>query len=125
MIRHGATTWNRPPSTAWRKCPLLAGATDDAPRRGDQRSDRPSLRTRRAIAASCPSVLVPIVRRRDGNGLALVGHNHERNRRAKARAPAARGRSRNSRFRRARLAYPGRTPPAVSLRRAAVGLTAP
>ncbi len=63
------------------------------------------LRPRRVAAPSRPSLLVPVLRRRDGHGLALVGHHHQRHRRAEARADAARRRTRRPRLRRARQAF--------------------
>ena len=50
-----------------------------------------SLRPRRAAAPSRPSFLVPVVRRRDGHGLAFLRHHDQRDRRAQARAGAAAG----------------------------------
>ena len=53
------------------------------------RGDRASLRPRRVPAPARPSLLVPVVRRRDGHGLAFLRHHHQRDRRAEARADAA------------------------------------
>ena len=49
------------------------------------RGDRAGLRPRRAAAPPRPSLLVPVVRRGDGDGLALLRHHHQRHRRAEAR----------------------------------------
>ena len=50
------------------------------------------------------SLLVPVVRRRDGHGLAFVRHHHERHRRPEARTGAAAGRTRHPCLRRTRQA---------------------
>ena len=63
------------------------------PRRRHLPSDRSPLRPRRAAAAAGASLLVPVLRRRHGHGLAFLGHHHERHRRAEARAGAARAAS--------------------------------
>ena len=67
--------------------------------------DRPGVWARRAAAAAGASVLVPVVRRRDGDGLAFVRHHDERHRRAEARARAAERRARAPCLRRARKAF--------------------
>ena len=66
---------------------------------------RPSLRPRRAAAPARPSVLVPVLRRRHGHGLAFLRHHHQRHRRAQARADAASPRARHPRLRRTRPAF--------------------
>ena len=63
----------------------MARPAHGAARPRDHRGDRASLRPRRVPAAARPPVLVPVVRRRHGHGLAFVGHHHERARRAEAR----------------------------------------
>ena len=70
-------------------------------------SPRPSssLRPRRIPAPAGASVLVPIVRRRHGNGLAFLGHHHQRSRRAQARPGSARRRTGLARLRRSRKAF--------------------
>ena len=90
-LRHGdgPASRKRRPAAAWRPRAAMARAAHDAARRGDQRGDRPALRPRRAAAPPRASVLVPVVRRRDGHGLALLRHHHQRHRRAEARADAA------------------------------------
>ena len=60
------------------------------------------VRPRRGAAAAGESVLVPVARLRDGDGLALVGDHDQRARRAQARAGAGRGRARAARVRRSR-----------------------
>ena len=75
--------------------PWLARAHGRA-RRHRLPGDRSSLRPRRAAAAAVASVLVPVVRRGHGNGLAFVRHHHQRHRRAQAR-PRRRSRA-NSAF---------------------------
>ena len=47
------------------------------------------LRARRVPAPARPSVLVPVLRRGDGDGLAFLRHHHQRPRRAEARPRAA------------------------------------
>ena len=83
----------------------MARGSHEPARRGDLAGDRASLRPRRASAAARPPVLVPVVRRRDGHGLAFLGHHHQRDRRAEARAEAARKRARPACLRRARRAF--------------------
>jgi hypothetical protein len=61
-----------------------------------------------AATPSCPPrppLLVPVVRRGDGDGLAFVRHHHQRDRRAEARAQPARRRARHPGLRRARPAF--------------------
>ena len=74
-------------------------------RRHRHAGDRASLWPRRLPAAAVASVLVPVVRRRDGDGLALLRHHHQRDRRAEARAGAAPGRARHPCLRRPRPAF--------------------
>ena len=80
-------------SASRRPGPRLAGRADDAARHGDGRGDRPSLWPRRVPAPPGPSLLVPVVRRGDGDGLAFVGHHHQRrsarSSAASTRAPAS------------------------------------
>ena len=85
-------------------CRAWLADADDPARRGDRRGDRPPLRPRRAAAPAGASVLVPVVRRGDGDGLAFVGHHHQRHRRLEARAGAARRRTRHPCLRRPRQA---------------------
>ncbi len=68
----------------------MAGDADGLPGRRYHAGDRPPLRPRRVPAPAGPSVLVPVVRRGDGHGLAFVRHHHQRDRRAQARPGAAR-----------------------------------
>ena len=84
------TIRKRRPAAAWRARAEMAGGPHDPPRRGHQPGDRPPLRPRRAVAPAGASVLVPVVRRGDGHGLAFLRHHHQRHRRAEARADAAR-----------------------------------
>ena len=49
----------------------------------------------RVVAPPCPSVLVPVVRRRDGDGLAFLGHHDQRRRCVETRPRAARRRTRH------------------------------
>ena len=86
------------------RVPRWLGRADDPARRGDERGDRPPLRPRRAAAPARASVLVPVLRRRDGHGLAFLRHHHQRDRRAEARPDAAVRRARHPRLRRARQA---------------------
>jgi pilus assembly protein CpaE len=44
---NGTTSWKCRSSAAWRSCAKVAGRSHDPSRRGDERSDRPSLRSRR------------------------------------------------------------------------------
>ena len=50
----------------------MAGRSHDQPRRGDERSDRPSIWPRRAAAPPCPPILV-LLWRSNGHGLASSG----------------------------------------------------
>ena len=81
----------------------LAGRMTPA-RRRHRRGDRRHLRPRRVAAPARAPVLVPVVRRRHGHGLALLGDHHERDRRAEARPRAPVGRTRNPCLRRPRQA---------------------
>src|SRR5215213_4143184 len=89
MLDDGSARWKRQPAAARRASAEMAGGSHDPPRRGHERSDRPPLRARRAAAPARASVLVSVIRRRHGNGLAFLRHHHQRDRRAKARARAA------------------------------------
>jgi hypothetical protein len=64
----------------------VAGRSHDPPRRGDERSDRPSLWPRRAAAPPFPPVMVSILWRGNGHGLAFLGYYNERDRRVEAGA---------------------------------------
>src|ERR1700730_10879004 len=86
---NGTKSWKSRSSAAWRAGAKVAGRSNDPPRRGDERSDRPSLWPRRAVAPPCPPFLVPILRRGDGHGLAFLGHHNERDRRLEARLGSA------------------------------------
>src|SRR3977135_673404 len=86
---NGTKSWKRRSSAAWRADAKLAGRSHDPPRCGDERSDRPSLWPRRAAAPPCPPILVPILWRSDGHGLAFLGHHNERDRRVEAGLGAA------------------------------------
>ena len=101
-LRDGPTRRQRRPAASRRPGAGLARPAHGAARRGDRRGDRARLWPRRVPAPAGASVLVPVVRRGDGDGLALVGDHHERARRAEARARAARGRARPLRLRRPR-----------------------
>ena len=70
-----------------------------------RRGDRPGLWPRRVPAPARQSLLVPVVRRGDGDGLAFVRHHHQRHRRAEARAGAARKGARPPCLRRTRQAF--------------------
>src|SRR6266404_4325529 len=65
----------------------------------DYRSDRPRIWPRRATAPARASLLVPVLRRGDGDGLAFLRHHDERARRLRPgsfvipRARVARGRT--------------------------------
>ncbi len=50
------------------------------------RGDRPSIMAATNCCAGWRILLVPVLRRRDGHGLAFVRHHHQRHRRAEARA---------------------------------------
>src|SRR5947209_310783 len=67
----------------------MARRAHDPARRGDQPGDRASLWTRRTARAPRPPVLVSVVRRRHGNGLAFLRHHHQRAWRAQTWADAA------------------------------------
>ena len=118
-IRIGPQSRKRRPAAAWRPRAGLARRAHDAARRRDQPGDRAPLRARRAAAPARASVLVPVVRRRDGHGLALLRHHHERHRRAEARPRAARRRARHPCLRRPRQAFAA--DPAGARRRSASG----
>ena len=63
------------------------------------------IRPRRVAAPAGTSVLVPVVRRGDGDGLAFLRHHHQRHRRAEARPDAAVRRTRHPCLRRTRQAF--------------------
>ena len=86
---NGAKVRKRRPAAARRPRAEMAGGPHDPAGRGDEPGDRASLRPRRAAAPAGASVLVPVVRRRHGDGLAFLRHHHQRHRRAQARADAA------------------------------------
>ena len=67
--------------------------------------DRPPLRPRRIPAAAFASVLVSVLRRRDGDGLAFLRHHDQRHRRAEARPGAIGTRARYPCLRRPRPAF--------------------
>ena len=71
----------------------VAGDADGGARPRHLRGDRAAIRSRRGAAPAGASVLVPVARRGDGHGLALLGHHHQRARRAQARARARRASS--------------------------------
>ena len=102
---HGETSWLRRSAAARRAGAAVARRPHDPARRGDGRGDRPRIRPRRAVAPARPSVLVPVVRRGDGDGLALVGDHDQRHRRAEARPRAAQRRTWPARLRRPRQAF--------------------
>src|SRR5580704_12847903 len=85
-LTDGPKGWNRQPPAARRTGSQVAFRPNDPPRRGYGRSDCPSLWSRRIVAASRPSVLVPVFRRRDGYGLAFLRYHDKRHRRIEARA---------------------------------------
>jgi hypothetical protein len=103
--RNGETDRKRRSAAAWWARSTMAGAAHGRARRHRMPGNRPSLRPRGAAAAAVTSVLVPVVRRGDGNGLAFLRHHHERYRRAQARPRPHRRRTRNPRLRRARQAF--------------------
>src|SRR5271157_1954309 len=74
-IADGSEDGKRRPAVARRPCAEMACGPHDAPWSGDVRSDRPSLRPGRASAPPRPSLLVPGIRSRDGDGLALLRHH--------------------------------------------------
>ena len=76
----------RRPAAAQRARAEMARRPHDPARGGDQPGDRAPLRARRTAAPAGASVLVPVVRRGDGDGLAFLRHHHQRHRRAQARA---------------------------------------
>ena len=106
--RYGTPHRKRRSAAAWRPRAELARRPHDAARRRDQRGDRPSLWPRRVAAPARPSLLVPVLRRRHGHGLAFLRHHHQRHRRAEARPGAAVGRTRPPCLRRPRHAIRGR-----------------
>ncbi len=95
----------RRPAAAWRARAALARRADDAARRGHHAGDRHRIRARRVFAPPRPSLLVPVVRRRHGHGLAFVGDHDLGHRRAEARARAAFRRTRPPCLRRPRRAF--------------------
>src|ERR1700681_2000625 len=82
----------------------LARDTHVFARRRRNAGDRPPLWPRRFLAAPVAPVLVPVVWRGHGNGLAFVRHHDQRHRRSQARAGAAFRRTRHPRLRRPRPA---------------------
>src|SRR5258707_570221 len=78
----------------------MAWRSDDPAGDCDHRSDRPRIWPRRAPAPARASLLVPVLRRGDGNGLAFLRDHDERARRAEARPDAALRRTRHPRLRR-------------------------
>ncbi len=83
----------------------VAGRAHGFARRHRLSGDRPPLRARRVPAPPVASLLVPVVRRRHGHGLAFVRHHDQRHRRLEARAGAAAGRARHLRLRRTRQTF--------------------
>ena len=75
----------RPAASRWPGAEM-AGRSHDQARRGDHRGDRPGVWPRRVAAPVGASLLVPVVRRGDGDGLAFLRYHHERHRRAEARS---------------------------------------
>src|SRR5262249_16194078 len=84
----------------------MAFGPDDATWRRHHTRDRASLWARRVPATCGTSVLVPILWRRDGHGLALVRYHHEGDRRAQTWSEAARKRTWAPCGRRARKVLP-------------------
>src|SRR3977135_1766100 len=72
---NGTKSWKRRSSAAWRAGAKMAGRSHDPPRGGDER-----IWPRPAAAPPCPPILVPILWRSDGHGLAFFGHHNERDR---------------------------------------------
>ena len=107
------------------RVPAWLAEPHDAARRGHRRGDRPPLRPRRVAAAPGSSVLVPVVRRGHGHGLAFLRHHHQRDRRAQARSRAAVGRTRHPCLRRPRQAFAQDAGRARGGRRAGRDSTAP
>ncbi len=95
----------RRPAAPWRARAALARRTDDAARRGHHASHRDRIRARRVPAPARPSLLVPVVRRGHGHGLALVGDHDLGDRGAEARARSAFRRARPPCLRRSRRAF--------------------
>src|ERR1700674_5086166 len=87
---------------AWRTRATMAGGPHDSSGRGDEPGDRAPLRTRRALTPAGKSLLVSVLRRRHGNGLAFIRHHDERDRGAETRVDAAPEGARDSRLRWAR-----------------------
>ena len=81
----GSESWNRQLTAARRTGSQMACRPNDPPRRGYGRSDCPSLRSRRIVAASRPPILVSVLRSRDGHGLAFFRDHDQRHRRVEAR----------------------------------------
>src|SRR3984893_6383242 len=92
---NGKTNRKRRSTPARRTCAAVAGDPDVVARRRHHSGDRPSLRPRRIPAAAIASVLVPVVRRGHGHGLAFVRHHHQRHRRPQARPGTALRRTRH------------------------------
>src|SRR5690349_9098927 len=107
--------WTEPrDEPAWRQRGLaaarrpragLAGPTHGATGRGDVPGDRARVRARRTAAPARAPLLVPELRRGDGDGLAFLRHHHQRDWRAQARPRAARARVGHPRVRWPRQAF--------------------
>src|SRR3954471_21610868 len=90
---NGTTYRQRRSTSPWRAGSAVAGHTHGVAGRGHHAGDRAPLRPGRIPAAAVASVLVPVVRRRHGNGLALVRHYHQRHWGIEARIGTARKRT--------------------------------
>src|SRR5205085_12301136 len=87
----------------------MARRPNDSARGRDEPSDCPSLWPGRASPAPLPPLLVPVVRSRDGHGLALLRYHHQRHWGAETRPDAARWRTWRPRLRWTREAFPADT----------------
>src|SRR5215217_2642028 len=107
--QHDSKSGKRRPAPARWPCPQMARRPNDSARSGDEPSDCPSLWPRRASPAPLPPILVPVVRSRHGDGLALLRYHHQRHWGAETRPDAARRRTSRPRLRWTRQAFPADT----------------
>jgi hypothetical protein len=88
---HGVNASVHGPTIADGTAVKALGQLHDAARRGHPPSHRARIRARGIPAPHLASLLVPVLRRRDGHGLAFIRHHDERRRRAETRLGPALG----------------------------------